>query len=187
MSNYVRSSRHPLTGEWDDNAQWIDDAFGKHEYGVKFSDGEIFNPREHEIETREVLIASVDIGSTPEGKEIEVTEDGTGRKDVRITVNALDVEMNDEATQKAKDVIEKDVFPRITNADVVVTVTYREPIDGKFLYASKTVKMPHVRKYADACVESFIQQFVPHATRKDFVVVEYYKLTDEVKVTTLDV
>lgn len=186
MSNYVRSSRHPLTGEWDDNAQWIDNAFGSHEYGVRFSDGEMFNPREHEIETREVLIASVDIGSTPDGKEIEVTEDGTGRRDVKITVSSLNV-ADDEATQKAKEVIEKEVFPRITNADVVVTVTYREPIDGKFLYASKVVKMNHVRQYAEACVESFIQQFVPHATRNDFVVVEYYKLTDEVKVTTLDV
>lgn len=183
MSSYVRSTRHPLTGEWDDEAMWIDDYFGKHEYGVKFSDGEVFNPREHELETREVNIVSVDLESTPEGKEIEVSEDSTGRRDVKITVNALDV-AGDEATQKAKEVIEKEVFPRITNADVVVTVMYRIPIEGKYLYASKTVKTPHVRKYAEACIDSFRQQFVPHSAREDFVVVEYYKLTDEVKVTT---
>lgn len=190
-SKYIKSTRHPLTGEWDDEARWETREVSKYEHTyvteVTFSSGEVFDVKKYPMETRELTIASVDIETTEDGKEIEVTEDGTGRKDVRITVNALDVEVNDEATQKAKDVIEKEVFPRITNADVVVTVTYREPIDGKYLYASKTVKMPHVRKYAEACVESFIQQFVPHATRKDFVVVEYYKLTDEVKVTTLDV
>lgn len=166
---------------------WLDDYFGKHEYGVKFSDGEVFNPREHELETRDVPIASINLdeGTTPH-MEIEVTEDSTGRKDVIVTVNALDVEVNDEATQKAKEAIEGQVFPILTNADVVVTVTYREPIDGKYLYASKTVKIPHVRKYAQSCVEAFKNQFVPQASDDDFVVVEYYKLTDEVKVTTLN-
>lgn len=179
----MKRTRHPLTGEWDD-AEWMDNYFGHHEYGVRFPSGEVFNPREHEIETREILIASVEIGSTPE-QDMEVGEVTTERKDVVIQVNALNVEGDDEATQKAKEVIETEVFPRLTNADVVVTVTYREPIDGKFLFASKTVKIPHVRKYAESCVEAFKQQFVPHASDEDFVVVEYYKLTDEVKVTTL--
>lgn len=174
MSSYTKSSRHPLTGEWEDGALWLDDYFGHHNYGVKFADGEVFDPREYEIETREVNIAEVSIEDEPE------------RVDVVVQVNALNVEGDDEATQKAKEVIEKDVFPRLSNADVVVTVTYREPIDGKFLYASKTVKIPHVRKYAESCVEAFKQQFVPHANDEDFIVVEYYKLTDEVKVTTLN-
>ena len=190
-STYIKSTRHPLTGEWDDEARWSTREVSKYEHThvteVTFSSGEVFDSKEHSMETRERTIASVELESTPDGKEIEVTEHGTGRRDVHITVNALDVEVNDEATEKAKGVIEKEVFPRITNADVVVTVMYREPIDGKFLYASKLVKMHHVRQYAEACVESFIQQFVPTATASDFAVVEYYKLTDEVKITTLDV
>ena len=105
-----------------------------------------------------------------------------------IHVNSIDVELaeGDEATARAKEAIEKVVFPRLANADVVVVVSYRFPIDGEILSAWKTVKIPHVRKYAEACVQSFIQQFVPEAKPADFMVVEYYKATDEVKVTTID-
>jgi hypothetical protein len=185
MSNYVRSSRHPLTGEWDDSAMWIDDYFGHHAYGVKFSDGDVFNPREHEIETREVNLVSVELEETTPNKEITVTEDGTGRKDVVVQVNSLDVEVNDEATQKAKEVIEHEVIPKLASAPVLVTVAYRHPIDGQFLYSAKVVKVSEVRKYAEKCVEAFIEQFKLDATSDDFMVVEYYKGTDEVRITKL--
>lgn len=35
MSNYIRRTKHPDTGVFED-ASWIDDHFGKHNYGVRF-------------------------------------------------------------------------------------------------------------------------------------------------------
>lgn len=52
MSSYEKLTKHPKTGEWE-KALWIDDRFGKHDYGVKFSDGEIFNPNLIDLETKE--------------------------------------------------------------------------------------------------------------------------------------
>lgn len=54
MSNYSRETKHPITGEWQ-VADWLDDYFGKHQYGVRFHDGEVF--KEEEIkETRDNTI-----------------------------------------------------------------------------------------------------------------------------------
>lgn len=183
---YTATSRHPLTGEWEE-AEWFQkEVAGRH--FVRFSDGEIFDTRETIIPVkRRESQASVDLSDEQPAKEITEVEHSNGRKDVVVKVNTLDVEVTDDATAKAKEVIEKEVFPILTNADVVVVVSYRHPVDGEILSAWKTVKIPHVRNYAEACVQSFIKQFVPDAVPADFMVVEYYKLTDEVKVTTLDV
>jgi hypothetical protein len=173
---HMALSLHPVTGEWEE-AEWYQKEIAGR-YFVKFGDGEIFDTQDVAVETKKSEpMASFSLDDEP------VLE----RKDVVIQVNAIDVELKegDEATARAKEVIETEVFPRLSNADVVVTVMYREPIDGKFLYASKMVKIPHVRQYAEACVQSFIQQFVPTALPSDFAVVEYYKLTDEVKITKL--
>lgn len=39
MSNFIKNTKHPITGEWRD-AFWIDDYFGSHRYGVIFCDGD---------------------------------------------------------------------------------------------------------------------------------------------------
>lgn len=52
MSSYYKQTKHPQTGKWE-NAEWIDDYYGKHKYGVKFSDGYICNPDQIHLETRE--------------------------------------------------------------------------------------------------------------------------------------
>lgn len=41
MSNFYRITKHPESGQRLP-AQWIDDHFGPHRYGIKFSDGKIF-------------------------------------------------------------------------------------------------------------------------------------------------
>lgn len=42
MSTYNKITRHPQTGKWE-LAQWIDDYFGDHVYGVKFdSNGKVY-------------------------------------------------------------------------------------------------------------------------------------------------
>lgn len=50
MSNYFRWTQHPDTMHWH-YAAWIDDHFGSHNYGVKFNDGGIYDPREVELKT----------------------------------------------------------------------------------------------------------------------------------------
>ena len=47
MSNYTQPTKHPETGEILD-AEWIDDYFGRHKYGVRFPDGKIFHARQIE-------------------------------------------------------------------------------------------------------------------------------------------
>lgn len=47
MSNYNCKARHPETLKAE-TAYWIDNYFGSHKYGVKFSDGKVF--RESEVE-----------------------------------------------------------------------------------------------------------------------------------------
>lgn len=51
MSNYQQVTRHPETGEML-LADWLDDHFGSHRYGVRFPDGKIF--RATEIDAIEV-------------------------------------------------------------------------------------------------------------------------------------
>lgn len=52
MSSYSRMTKNPKTGEWAE-AQWLDNYFGNHRYGVKFPDGEIFRADNFEWETRD--------------------------------------------------------------------------------------------------------------------------------------
>lgn len=37
MSNFIQTTKHPKTGKIEP-ATWLDDYFGPHQYGVKFSD-----------------------------------------------------------------------------------------------------------------------------------------------------
>lgn len=41
MSSYLRWTQHPETKHWH-NAFWLDDYYGRHQYGVKFNDGKVF-------------------------------------------------------------------------------------------------------------------------------------------------
>lgn len=52
MSNYTRTTKNPFTSKWEE-ADWLDDHFGKHNYGVKFKDGTVVDPRDVEVETRD--------------------------------------------------------------------------------------------------------------------------------------
>ena len=56
MSNFIKKTKHPETGKWED-AQWLDNYFGLHRYGVMFPAhqkvNKIYNPAEVELETKE--------------------------------------------------------------------------------------------------------------------------------------
>lgn len=52
MSTYIKTTKNPNTGEWE-QAEWRDDYFGKHHYGVIFPNGDIFDPEIYKLETRD--------------------------------------------------------------------------------------------------------------------------------------
>lgn len=45
MSSFIRKTKNPVTGKWE-MAQWLDDYFGSHVYGVRFADGNVYNADE---------------------------------------------------------------------------------------------------------------------------------------------
>jgi len=52
MSTYTKRVKHPITEKWEE-AVFVDDMFGSHNYGVKFPDGSIFDLRDFpELETQ---------------------------------------------------------------------------------------------------------------------------------------
>lgn len=52
MSNYIRTTKNPWTGEWQE-AEWLDDYFGHHKYAVRFPNGDIADPRTDPIQTKD--------------------------------------------------------------------------------------------------------------------------------------
>ncbi len=66
MSTFRQMTKHPTTGQIE-MADWLDDHFGHHRYGVRFSDGRIF--RETDIESIEVN--GVGAESSSQGTTIE--------------------------------------------------------------------------------------------------------------------
>jgi len=52
MSSYHRMTRHPLTGKWE-IAFWMDGYYGHYQYGVQFRDGEVFDPQNVDLPTRD--------------------------------------------------------------------------------------------------------------------------------------
>lgn len=51
MSCFKKNTKHPITGKWE-KAEWIDDYFGEHKYGVQFSDGSVFEANCYKWETK---------------------------------------------------------------------------------------------------------------------------------------
>ena len=57
MSNYIMLTKRPYGHQQWDFAYWMDDFFGHHHYGVKFSDGVILDADNVKLETQNVPIA----------------------------------------------------------------------------------------------------------------------------------
>lgn len=58
MSNFTRRTKHPYTGVWED-ANWLDDYFGKHEYGIQFpSDLKVYRERELNVKQRCITLGN---------------------------------------------------------------------------------------------------------------------------------
>lgn len=65
MSNFIAPARHPDTGVIE-NAEWLDDHFGRHVYGVRFSDGQVFH--ESQVESIGLSLAEFVDASPPAAK-----------------------------------------------------------------------------------------------------------------------
>lgn len=50
MSNYISKAKHPKTEKIED-AQFLDDFYGLHKYGVRFDDGNVYPVSEIDIPT----------------------------------------------------------------------------------------------------------------------------------------
>jgi len=53
MSTFIAKTKHPETGKWE-WAEWIDNHFGRHQYGVLFlNDENVYDPRDTTLKTKE--------------------------------------------------------------------------------------------------------------------------------------
>jgi len=55
MSTFFKQTKHPKTKEWQ-VATWMDDYYGKHRYGVKFPSGEVFDPENTRLTTKDYKV-----------------------------------------------------------------------------------------------------------------------------------
>lgn len=52
MSNYLRITKHPITGKFEE-AIWLDNCNGHHNYCVQFKDGQTFKADDYEWEFKD--------------------------------------------------------------------------------------------------------------------------------------
>ena len=106
MSNYSALTRHPVTGTAE-VADWIDDYFGRHRYGVLFkSDGRIFSEDLCGLVTQDHVVAT---DSNRCDKMETAAQDAMARIDWfyqqgiddRITINCVGTVLKDYAAIRA--------------------------------------------------------------------------------------
>lgn len=119
-------------------------------------------------------------------KDIKTVVHPDGRRDVTININRLDVDETDEATQAAKDVIEKDVLPKLAQRPVMVVVLHIPTKSSTY----RTVKLCEVRKYAEFAVQQFMKTQATAeqmGNLEDFVIIEHHLMCDREDVPTYNV
>lgn len=138
---------------------------------------EIIRKTDESIKTNKTMCSKE---HTDNGNSVFTREHPDGRKDVEITVKTIDVEVSDEATAKAKETIEGEVFEKLSKAKVLVTVINKDNGD----FASMVVSVNHVRNYAEAVVTDYKAKH-PIASIADFIIHEYHIDNETVKISHL--
>lgn len=210
MSSYIRTTVHPITSK-PEQAEWLDDFFGQHSYGVRFpSDGRVFKADEydwHEVNDTKVMVGSlktnhITVRSTEVGERIkfpkdepEITvEDGLdgkktittkypdGRQDVRIEVTRLDIENRTDEDTKAEAVIIGAMAKKI-----VRVVVLHKPTNE---FTSFDSPFSEVRGRAAQVIEAFERKFPAKVlqnseleVKDQFAIIEYD--ADQIRVSTL--
>ena len=190
MSSYLKLTQRPDSKQVE-NAEWLDDFFGQHNYGVRFpSDGKVFRADEYEWlddkkhhcgVPRHIEGALRTVAETDKGKRFDFTEHEDGRKDVTVHLNKLDIVPKDAEEAHVKQVIEDAVLPRMEAAMVHVVVVHKPSNKS----ASKAVPLPQVRAYAEACVKAFNEGRESPAPDSAFCIVEVHHDTFLTRVTSL--
>lgn len=211
MSSYQRKTQHPTELHFE-NAEWLDDYFGQHNYGVRFpSDGKVFRADEFEWEAKPehegALVpthqgGAMTIEETHKGSrfdhplhEVENHKDGKrtittkhedGRQDVRIEVTRLDLKNptpEDEAAGQK-------VAERLAKVAVRCVLIHKPTND----FASFECKLPEVKTAAKQVAAKHIEAIKAKANLpegvdfqepplSEYVLVEYE--SHQVRVTTL--
>lgn len=79
--------------------------------------------------------------TTPDGKKITITEHEDGRRDVKVEVNSLDVDMSDPRNAHAKEVIERDILPNVSEQKITCTLIHKPTNDYfSFVTSRKNVR-----------------------------------------------
>lgn len=208
MSSYQKQTVHPETKQIE-NAEWIDDYFGNHNYGVRFpSDGKVFradefdwlsNPETLAFEGRlrygdlPITIDQTEKGSRwdhpmheveqhPDGKRTTITKHEDGRQDVKIEVSRLDLKDPSPEDTKSAQMIEEAMAKKI-----VTVVVIHKPTNESATFQSP---LPEVRKRAEAVFEAYNKRLEEkigvegaEAPSTEFCVVEFD--AGQVRVTSL--
>lgn len=192
MSSYQRKTQHPLDLHFE-NAEWLDDYFGQHNYGVRFpSDGKVFRADEFEWEASpendEALVPTfifkeqmtidqthkgsrfdhplVEVDESEDGKKTTITHHEDGRQDVKIEVNRLNLENRTPEDTKA----EAAIINRLSKEKVGVLIIHAESRDKVYFTCSLT----EVRKNAEMVIEQYFKAH-PELREKgtdQFIIVE---------------
>lgn len=134
MSSYTKATVNPDTHEIE-QAEWLDNYFGQHNYGVRFpSTGVIYKADDFEwtddvaLQARRAVKPTgmvITKEQTQIGKRIETHEHADGRKDVTVEVSTIDVDVKDAATAEAKRVIEEEILPAVAHSQILLTIIHK--------------------------------------------------------------
>lgn len=207
MSSYQKTTKHPETGNAE-NAEWLDDYFGQHNYGVHFpSDGKVFRADEYEWHENPQTMCfegthklgynhPVTVDITPKGSrwdhpmhEVDRSEDGKetvttkhedGRQDVQVKVTRLNIENR----TPEDDIAEEKIIDAMSKKIVRVVVIHKPTND----FASFNSPLPFVRQRAEEVVKAHAEKRVRlegafEETIKDYCIVEFD--ADQIRVTSL--
>jgi hypothetical protein len=171
MSSYLRKTQHPTSLHFED-AEWLDDYFGQHNYGVRFpSDGKVFRADEFEWQENHMHLAlegthrggAMTVEETHKGsrwehpmQEVEQHDDGKrtittkhedGRQDVQVEVTRLNIENR----TPEDDIAEAKIIDALSKKEVFVTVLHKPTLQK----AEFKSPLPEVRKRALAVIGVF--------------------------------
>lgn len=124
--------------------------------------------------------------TTPDGKKITTTEHDSGRRDVKIEVNSLDVDMSDPRNAEAKKVIEEKILPKVGDKLLTCTLIHKPTNE----HVTFIAKRKNVRDYA-------IKMMVEHDKQREsgnggnpyldhYCIVEHDVEAKEVKVSSIE-
>lgn len=188
MSSYTKLTKHPLTGSVEE-AYWLDDYFGSHEYGVHFpSDDKVFKASEfqwesHEDHERMAQVAQVvdipqkvTVAMYDKGKRTITTKHADGRQDVTVEVTRLDLKDRTPEDTAA----EAKIIEALSKKVVQVAVLHKPSMQT----AKFDSPLPEVRKRALAVIKVFNKPLVAEkqAPLSDFVVLQS---DSEITISTL--